>query len=146
MNVPDSGNALGAAIARRLVDEACSAARQAYAPYSNFRVGAAVLGGDGAVYKGANIENASFGLGTCAERVALAAAIANGERDIVAIAIACVDAPMDSPLAQRMPCGACRQWFQELAPQAEIFILGEDRSFRVHDLLPMAFSLKREPD
>ncbi len=144
MTAHDPGKTPGTTIAKRLLDEARAAARQAYAPYSKFRVGAAVLGGDGAIYKGANVENASLGLGTCAERVALATAIADGERNLVAIAIACVDAPEDSPLAQRMPCGACRQWIQELAPEAEIFILGENRSFRIHDLLPMAFSLERE--
>lgn len=143
MSVHDSGQGLGAAIAQRLLEEARLAAGQAYAPYSKFRVGAAVLGGDGAIYKGANVENASLGLGTCAERVALATAIADGERNLVAIAIACVDAPEDSSLAQRMPCGACRQWIQELAPDAEIFILGENRSFQINDLLPMAFSLGR---
>jgi len=144
MTERDFGKTLGTTIAKRLLDAARSAARQAYAPYSNFRVGAAVLGSDGAIYKGANIENASLGLGTCAERVALATTIVGGERNLVAIAIACVDAPEDSPLAQRMPCGACRQWIQELAPDAEIFILGENRSFRINDLLPMAFSLGRQ--
>lgn len=144
MNVHDSGQGLGAAIAQRLLEEARQAARQAYAPYSKFRVGAAVLGGNGKIYTGVNVENASLGLGTCAERVALASAIADGERKIVAMAVACVDAPADSPPAQRMPCGACLQWIQELAPKAEIFILGENRSFRIRDLLPVAFSLRDE--
>jgi len=144
MTAHDTGQPLGTAIIQRLLDEARLVARQAYAPYSNFRVGAAVLGSNGNIYSGVNVENASFGLGTCAERVALASAIADGERNFVAIAIACVDAPTGSPLAQRMPCGACRQWIQELAPKAEIFILGENRSFRITDLLPVAFSLRGE--
>lgn len=144
MSVHDSGQGLGAAIAQRLLEEARLAAENAYAPYSKFRVGAAVLAGNGKIYTGVNVENASLGLGTCAERVALASAIADGERTIVALAVACVDAPADSPPAQRMPCGACLQWIQELAPQAEIFILGENRSFRIHDLLPVAFSLRGE--
>jgi cytidine deaminase len=135
---------LDATIFNKLLDEAKAAALCAYAPYSNFRVGAAVLGQSGAIYRGANVENASLGLGTCAERVALASAIADGERNLVAIAVACVDAPEGSPLAQRVPCGACRQWIQELAPDAEILILGESRSLRISDLLPMAFSLGRE--
>ncbi|ACU89929.1 cytidine deaminase [Desulfomicrobium baculatum] len=144
MSVHDSGQGLGAAIAQRLLEEARLAAGYAYAPYSNFRVGAAVLGGNGTIYTGVNVENASLGLGTCAERVALASAIADGERTIVALAVSCVDAPADSPPAQRMPCGACLQWIQELAPQAEIFILGENQSFQIHDLLPVAFSLRGE--
>lgn len=130
------------AISTILLDEAKAAALCAHAPYSNFRVGAAVLGQSGVIYRGANVENASLGLGICAERVALATAIADGERNFVAMAVACVDAAKDSPSAQRMPCGACRQWMEELAPDAEIFILGESRSFRVRDLLPMAFALQ----
>ena len=144
MSVQDCGQGLGATIAQRLLEEAQLAAGHAYAPYSKFRVGAAVLAGNGKIYTGVNVENASLGLGTCAERVALASAIADGERTIVALAVACVDAPADSPPAQRMPCGACLQWIQELAPQAEIFILGENRSFRIRDLLPVAFSLRGE--
>lgn len=143
MKERDGEPGLDQVVAHRLLDEARSVARQAYAPYSGFRVGAAVLGQSGAIYRGANVENGSLGLCLCAERVALATAIANGERVIVAVAIACVDAAQDSPLEQRMPCGACRQWMQELAPNAEIFILGEQRSFRASDLLPMAFSLGR---
>ncbi|UTF48767.1 cytidine deaminase [Desulfomicrobium sp. ZS1] len=142
MSAHDSGQGLGAAIAQRLLEEARLVAGHAYAPYSKFRVGAAVLGGNGKIHTGVNVENASLGLGTCAERVALASAIADGERTIVALAVACVDAPAGSPASQRMPCGACLQWIQELAPEAEIFILGENRSFRIHDLLPVAFSLR----
>ena len=143
MSVHDSVQGLGTSIAQRLLEEARLAAERAYAPYSKFRVGAAVLGGNGKIYAGVNVENASLGLGTCAERVALASAIADGERNFVAIAVACVDAPEGSPLAQRVPCGACRQWIQELAPHAEILILGESGSLRIGDLLPMAFSLGR---
>lgn len=142
MSVQDCGQGLGATIAQRLLEEARLAAENAYAPYSKFRVGAAVLAGNGRIYTGVNVENASLGLGTCAERVALASAIAAGKRTIAALAVACVDAPAGSPAAQRMPCGACLQWIQELAPKAEIFILGENQSFRIHDLLPAAFSLR----
>ena len=126
----------------QLLDEAASAANNAYVPYSEFRVGAAVLGASGSIFRGANVENSCYGLGTCAERVALATAFAAGERNIVAIAIACVDVKNDSPLALRAPCGACRQWIQELAPKAEIMILGEERTFAIEDFLPLAFSLK----
>jgi len=144
MMTHQSATALDATIFNKLLGEAKAAALSAYAPYSNFRVGAAVLGQSGRMYRGANVENASLGLGTCAERVALASAIADGERNLVALAIACVDAPEEAPLEQRMPCGACRQWIRELAPDAQIFILGESRSFRIGDLLPMAFFLGGE--
>jgi cytidine deaminase len=126
---------------KRLIHAAELAAHQAYAPYSRFRVGAAVLAASGKIYPGANIENASYGLGTCAERVALAAAKVAGEKQLIAIAIACIDAAPDAPLEQRLPCGACLQWLQELAPDATIFILGEQNSFRLQDLLPHAFTL-----
>lgn len=128
-------------ILKMLFDEALAASKHAYAPYSKFRVGAAVLGESGIIYRGANIENASYGLGTCAERVALANARVTGENVISAIAIACVDAGGDSPIEERMPCGACRQWLQELAPYAKIYIVGETGSFMVAELIPYPFKL-----
>ena len=134
---------IGAADRERLMAEARLAAENAYAPYSKFRVGAAVLGGSGAVYRGANVENASFGLTLCAERAALAAARAAGEGTITALAVACVDAPHDAPPEQRMPCGACRQWMLELAPEAVVFILGVEGAFSVAELLPVGFALGR---
>ena len=120
----------------RLLRAATEIAARAYAPYSNFRVGAAVLG-EKTTYTGVNVENASYGLAICAERSALAAAIAAGEKKIRGIAIACVDAPENSSAG--LPCGACRQWMLELAPLAEILILGKDGSFKIEDLLPMPF-------
>lgn len=141
MNPQDPKKNIDAHLRDTLLAEAASAAEQAYAPYSGFRVGAAVLGDRGTIYRGANIENASFGLGTCAERVALASAYAAGARNILAIAVACVDAPQGTPLEQRMPCGACRQWIQELAPHAAIIIPGAERSFTIKELMPLAFSL-----
>ena len=131
--------------ARELLPLAARAARNAYAPYSHFRVGAAVLGEHG-IYLGANVENASHGLALCAERAALAAAIAAGERRFVALAVACIDAPPGAAEAERMPCGACRQWLAELAPEAEIAVLGVERTFAVADLLPHAFTLRHPPD
>lgn len=136
---------LNAKARRRLIDEARLAAKAAYAPYSNFHVGAAVQTASGAVFRGANIENASFGLTICAERVALATAKMASEQ-IVAIAVACVDAPDNSPLALRSPCGACRQWIQELAADAEILIAGPEGThqvFHIADLLPFAFTLHK---
>lgn len=126
---------------KTLVRDARKAAKHAHVPYSKFRVGAAVRAASGNTYLGANIENASYGLGTCAERVALAAAQMAGETKIVAIAIACVDAPAESTLEGRMPCGACRQWIQELAPQATIVIHGAPKTYTIGDLLPQAFKL-----
>ena len=119
-----------------LLRSASAVAEKAYAPYSNFRVGTAILG-ERATYTGVNVENASYGLAICAERSALAAAIAAGEKKIRGIAIACVDASADSSAG--LPCGACRQWMFELAPYAEILILGKNRSFRIEELLPRPF-------
>ena len=129
--------------ARALLLLAAEAATHAYAPYSRFRVGAAVQGERG-IYTGANVENASYGLSLCAERSALAAAIAAGERRFAAVAVACIDAPADAGTAERTPCGACRQWLVELAPDAELAMLGVDGTMQVRDLLPHAFALKAE--
>jgi len=126
---------------KTLMKVARNAAKRAHAPYSNFRVGAAVLGSSSNIYEGANIENASYGIGTCAERVAIAAATMAGEK-IEAIAVACVDA-QGAPLSEKMPCGACRQWIQELAPHAEIMIDGENKLFKIGDLLPLPFRLAK---
>lgn len=133
---------LSEAMREYLVEEARLAAVQAHVPYSRFRVGAAVLGVSGSIYRGANIENASYSLGTCAERVALATARVAGEKELTAIAIACVDAVPDSPLEERIPCGACRQWIQELAPNAEIIIDREEGRFRIDELLPHPFKFR----
>lgn len=141
MTQPAPNTSIDLNVCKQLVDEACVVAQSAYAPYSNFRVGAVVLASSGTIYRGANVENASYGLGTCAERVALAAARVAGELDLVAIAIACIDAPANGPVHGKLPCGACRQWLQELAPNAQIFIAGESKSFSVGDLLPYAFKL-----
>lgn len=125
----------------KLHQAAQEVARLAYAPYSKFRVGAAILG-EKNIYLGTNIENASYGLGLCAERAAFASAIAQGERNFRAIAIACLDAKNKQDMASMMPCGACRQWIAELAATAEIIICGCDRSFSLEEILPFSFSLK----
>lgn len=124
----------------RLLGEATRIAAFAYAPYSNFRVGAAVLGEAG-TYLGTNVENASFGLSLCAERSALCAAITAGDRRVRVIAVACIDAASGSTLAHLMPCGACRQWITELAPQALVLVRGNPRPFSIDELLPNAFRL-----
>ena len=139
-----------------LLAKARAAAEHAYAPYSHFRVGAAVVvetPQGPRVVTGANIENASYGLTLCAERSALAAACmlegaapAEGEDNrrqprVMAVAVACVDAPPDTLASQRSPCGACRQWLAELAPDAVYFVDGIPGELRLPDLLPYAFRL-----
>lgn len=142
----------------RLLALARQAAERAYAPYSRFRVGAAVVvvTADGPrVVTGANVENASYGLALCAERAALAAACALPDAirptdpasrvarapSVTHVALACVDAPDDAPPASRMPCGACRQWFAELAPHATFYIDGVAGDLTLTDLLPQPFQL-----
>ena len=119
----------------QLLQAAAKVAENARANYSDFRVGAAVLGDKG-TYLGVNVENASYGLTICAERVALAAAVTAGEKNIRAIAVACLDATTDET---RMPCGACRQWILELAPTAEVLISGREKPLRIDELLPQPF-------
>jgi len=102
-----------------LVAAACAARERSYSPYSGFRVGAALRCADGTVITAANVENASFGLSLCAERAAVARAVAEGRRDWVAIAV-CADGARPTP-----PCGACRQVLLELAPRLEVLLAGE---------------------
>jgi cytidine deaminase len=123
-----------------LLAAAREAALRAHCPYSHFRVGAALLAG-GKLYTGVNIEISSYGLTLCAERSALAAALSAGADPITHVAIACIDTPPTAPLNQRTPCGACRQWLADLAPNATIYIDGTARDFSVPDLLPYAFEL-----
>ena len=127
-----------------LLASAKKAAKNAYAPYSKFRVGAAVLTEDG-IFPGANIENASTNLGICAERVAIANARMDGGKKIIGIAVNCVDAKkdVDGNIAKNMtmPCGGCRQWMAELAPDAWLITNASDRVYRLDDLLPTPFML-----
>ncbi len=121
-----------------LIQRAILIAEAAYAPYSKFRVGSAVLGQAG-IYAGANVENASWGLSLCAERSALSAALTAGDRAIRAIAVACIDADPNGPISGLMPCGACRQWMAELAPEATVLIANREEEYSIDDLLPSAF-------
>ncbi len=123
-----------------LLQRAREAAQRAHCPYSHFRVGAALVAG-GVIYSGVNIEISSYGLTLCAERVALSAAISNGAGPITQVAVACIDVPPTAGIAERTPCGACRQWLADLAPDAIIYIDGVEQEFGVGDLLPFAFGL-----
>lgn len=119
---------------KSLLDIARTAFTRAYAPYSNFRVGAALVCGDGAIYTGCNVENAC-GTSVCAERVAIFKAISEGRREFVAIAIACEQRDVC------VPCGFCLQTMMEFAPDLEV-IVGEDESYSLRELLPKGFSLE----
>jgi len=129
------------ALRGELLAAAREALASAYAPYSNFSVGAAALVSDGSIYRGCNIENASFGLTVCAERSAIFNAISDGRLDIVAIAV------VTSAPKLCKPCGACRQVIAEFS-QADnpIFVLtaspsGETEIQNIFDLLPDTFTL-----
>jgi len=116
--------------------------KNAYAPYSDFQVGAAVLAGSGKVYLGSNVENASYGLTVCAERAAILKAISEGEREIRAVVV-CAGEGEPSP-----PCGACLQVMAEFAPDDEpltIVTCSADGSYAQSSLaehLPRPFKLK----
>ena len=122
-----------------LIDAALAIRQQAYAPYSKFLVGAAVLTEDGTTFTGTNVENASYGLTICAERVAASAAVAAGHRMITAVAVATEGAAS--------PCGACRQFLAEFGGSMKIFQVDADNPQRVIEtsldvLLPEQFDLK----
>ena len=128
--------------AESLLMRARQAANRAHCPYSNFRVGAAVRCDDGSVIDGCNVENASYGLSICAERVALFTAISQGKRPIE-LAVSCIDAQSDATRASRMPCGACRQVMQELLPsKANVSIDGVGMR-QLDQLLPAPFELRQ---
>jgi cytidine deaminase len=124
---------------RRLAKAARAAAKASYSPYSEFRVGAAVLAGSGKIYAGANVENASYGLTNCAERTAIFSAASHGERKIRCVM---VYTPTAGPT---MPCGACRQVINEFGPDAAVISIcdSDERIETTLDrLLPFAFGPK----
>ncbi len=121
-----------------LLRSALEIRQQAYAPYSKFLVGAAVVTEDGSIFTGTNVENASYGLTICAERVAAAAAVAAGHRKITAVAVATAGGAA--------PCGACRQFLAEFGGSMDVLLVDVDRPENVKqmslaDLLPEQFSL-----
>jgi cytidine deaminase len=124
----------------QLASTAKIAMENAYAPYSNFKVGAAVLGKSGKIYTGCNVENASYGLSMCAERTAVFNAVCAGEREITAVAIA-----VSGDAA--FPCGACRQVLSEFAPSdgdmTVYLVSGQGiEEYTLAELLPHAFKLR----
>lgn len=125
----------------RLVQFAAEARRRAYAPYSRFRVGAAALAADGTIYTGSNVENASYPLSQCAERVAMHGAVAAGHRTIRTVAIV---ADGDEPA---MPCGACRQVMAEFGVRRVIVATpqGARRIRTLRQLLAEPFLPERLP-
>ncbi len=127
--------------AEKLVALATDAMGKAYAPYSHFHVGAALLCADGTVYRGCNIENASYGACNCAERTAIFQAVAEGHRDFTAIAIC---GGLEGKIADFCaPCGICRQVMAEFCePDFQIHLGGPDgaiQSYTLSQLLPGAF-------
>lgn len=119
---------------KELIEIAKQASKNSYSPYSNFPVGACVLYESGNIYKGANVENASYGLALCAERNAISTAIAQGEKTkIKAVAIY-------SPKQKLcMPCGACRQWICEFAVDENTKIILEEKTLTLGEVFPHSF-------
>ena len=135
------GSALEAGVAERLLAEARAVRANAYAPYSNFQVGAALLADDGRVFTGVNVENASYGLTTCAERTAMSTAVAAGARGFRAIAVVGPEDDVACP-----PCGSCRQILHELGSGMVVVMAsagGAPLERRLSDLLPGAFGAER---
>jgi cytidine deaminase len=123
-----------------LIKAACTVRENAYAPYSQYTVGAAILTDDDQIITGVNVENASFGLTICAERAAIFTAIGRGVKEIKAVAVCSINAGS--------PCGACRQVISEFA--GDILILmsnkeGSVRATKLHTLLPDSFALEHLP-
>ncbi|AEE93642.1 cytidine deaminase [Acidianus hospitalis] len=122
----------------KLLEIAKNATRNSYAPYSNIHVGAAIVTEDGKIFTGTNIENSSYGLSICAERVAVFNAVSNGYRKFKKIAI------ITSEGKGIMPCGACRQVLAEFSENMEVITLDKEGNvirFKLNDLLPHAFRL-----
>jgi homotetrameric cytidine deaminase len=129
---------------RSLAAAAVKAKERAYAPYSGFHVGAALLGADGTVYIGCNIESAAYPATVCAERTALVKAVSEGARSFTAIAVA--GSFQDKPGGYCYPCGVCRQMLHEfVSPGFELIVAKTAEEYRVHaweDIFPFGFGPK----
>ncbi len=122
-----------------LAEIARAAAETAYAPYSGFRVGAVVVGADGEMFTGANVENASYPVSSCAEATAVNTAVAQGVRRIDTVAVACIDA---ADIEGAYPCGRCRQIMSEFGVSTVVVTAGPGSPVRNHtldELLPHRF-------
>lgn len=134
---PTTAAPLSESVTSELLAEARRVRENAFAPYSHFKVGAAVLTRDGRVFPGCNVESSSYGLSMCAERNAISRAVADGAREVVAIAIV-ADTTIPCP-----PCGACRQLISDLGPDADVImsnLAGQKRHEHISVLLPGAFT------
>jgi cytidine deaminase len=134
------------AIPDSLIEKARAARKQSHAPFSKFRVGAAVRTRSGRIFTGSNVESSSYGLTICAERLAICFAVHEGHSDITEIALVA-----DTKGAPG-PCGACRQFMFDFAPQASVLmenLKGDSRQVQVKELIPWGFGpadlLDREP-
>ena len=130
---------------KALIEAALDARRRSYSPYSGYRVGAAILCGDGAIVKGANIENASYGATVCAERCAVFSAVASGKKDFSAIAIVGGSgSENDRTDDYAFPCGICRQVLREFADPSSFSVIvakspDDYREYTLQQLLPESF-------
>lgn len=125
---------------RELLDMAIKASENAYVPYSNFHVGAALECSDGTVFTGCNVENASYGAANCAERTAIFKAVSEGHRDFVRLAVYCADGKSED---YALPCGICRQVMTEFNYDMELILgrpCGDYKVVTVRQLLPEAFT------
>lgn len=131
---------LSAAVRKKLEQTAAKAMKNAHAPYSNFRVGSAILLTNGKMFSGCNVENSSYGMSNCAERTAIFSAVAELGPDIEIQAVAVVN---DHGVACS-PCGACRQVIYEFGPDATVFFQGAKGPKQAHitELLPEGFRLQ----
>lgn len=122
----------------KLIDLALKAMENAYAPYSGFKVGAALLSSRGKLYTGCNIENISYGASVCAERTAIFKAVSEGETSFSKLAV------VSSSGDITFPCGICRQVLNEFMPEGEIILFGGGNTeiYRVSELIPHSFNNK----
>jgi cytidine deaminase len=132
---PLYGALLSQQMTSELMDKAIEGQKNSYAPYSHYYVGAAVLTKSGKIYSGCNVENASYGLGNCAERTAIFKAVSDGHQDLEAVVVVTRDGGM--------PCGACRQVLNEFNSKMIVIAIDENRNIRhettLDQLLPHAF-------
>jgi cytidine deaminase len=124
-----------------LEKKALDAMRYSYSPYSKITVGASILCDDGSIYSGTNIENASYGITLCAERVALFKAVSEGHRKFKAIMIASTAGPLT-------PCGSCRQALFEFNPEIEVMVMHDAKNerWKLKELLPVGFSIPKKQE